>query len=397
MAWAEPEGRRFRGRYRDAAGTTHSTATFPTKKKALDAARNEESKVRTGTWFDPTAGKVTFSDYFESQWFPNRGGEQGTRDTYFSHYNASLKPKFGNMELRRISSSTVQGWVTEMSAAGVKPSTIQAKVKALQTVLAAKKGASAIRDGLIDRNPVHGVLLPTTVEPEVHIYEPEEVDAILEAMDPWWRMLPMLASETGLRWGELMGLTPTSFGLNYRSVRAARTVVETAKQNTGNGTRFMWKDYPKGKKLRTLSLRQDAAEAISRFVAERELGPDDRLFSMPDKTPPADWHPPLTLLWTPDRSCEAWPGGLPISRAFFRQSVWIPAIEKAGLPYRKFHATRASHLSWLIAAGVDMNTVMDRAGHRDYDTTRRYMGKLKDSDQRASDALDALMQRRGRA
>ena len=39
---------------------------------------------------------------------------------------------------------------------------------------------------------------------------------------------------------------------------------------------------------------------------------------------------------------------------------------------------------------------MDRAGHREYDTTRRYMGKLKDADALAVDALDELMRRRGR-
>lgn len=398
MATTEPHGRGHRGVYRDANGVRRKTETTRSKRAALQLANDQEAKVRNGTWFDPAAGKVLFSDYFEKQWFPNRGGEQTTRDTYLSHYNATLKGKFGNMELRRILPSTVQGWVTEMAATGMKPSTIEAKVKALQTILAAKKGTSAKRDRLIEHNPCEGVLLPTVVEPDVLIYEPEEIDAILEAMDPWWRMIPMLGSETGLRWGELMGLTVgLSFSLNYRTVLAARTVVETKKANTGNGTRFEWKDYPKDKKARELSLRADAAEAVKTFIAERKLEPGDRLFSMPDKTPPADWHPPLSLVWTPDRRTEAWPEGLPISRAFFRQSVWIPAIEKAQVPFRKFHATRASHLSWLLAAGVDMATVMDRAGHEEYDTTKRYLGKLKDADTRAMDALDDLMRRRGRA
>lgn len=66
------------------------------------------------------------------------------------------------------------------------------------------------------------------------------------------------------------------------------------------------------------------------------------------------------------------------------------------MPHRKFHATRASRLSWLIAAGVDMNTVMDRAGHQEYDTTRRYMGKLENADVEGADVLDRLMQRRNR-
>ncbi|WP_148616499.1 tyrosine-type recombinase/integrase [Nocardioides rubriscoriae] len=307
MAWTEARGRGHRGVYIDALGQQRRTPVQRSKRAALALANDEEAKVRRGDWFDPNAGKVTFSDYFERQWLPNRGGEQTTVDTYRSHYNATLKDPFGAMELRLILPSTVQGWVAEMARAGVKPSTIKAKVKALQTILAAKKGASAKRDGLIQINPCEGVLLPTVVDPDVLIYEPEEVAKIVKAMDPWWRTLALLGSESGARWGELMGLTVASFGLDFRTMTIRRTVVETAVVNTGNGTRFVWKDYPKGKKPRTVGIRGVASEAVKQLVAERGLGPDDRLFSMPADLDVRGRRPPKVTRPRRPRPCESGP------------------------------------------------------------------------------------------
>ncbi|MCL8026019.1 tyrosine-type recombinase/integrase [Nocardioides bruguierae] len=390
MSWVEAHGTGWRGGYRDPDGRTRHTGTFKTKRAAKAAGDDAEGKIRAGKWIDPTAGKVTFATYFETIWYPNRGGELNTRKTYLSHYRTVLGPRFGAKELRRILPSDVQAWVADMGREGVKPSTIKARVKALQTVLAAKKGASAMRDGLIERNPVEGVQLPTVVEDEPGVYTPAQVDQIIAAMDPWWRPIPLLAKETGLRWGELMGLTVASFELGFRTVTARRTIVETSKAESGNGTRFVWKDYPKGKRARTVGIRPAAARLVAELVAERELGPSDRLFSMPDPTLPADWHPPLTLIWTPKRT-DVWDSGLPVSRAFYRTGVWIPAVQSIGLPYLKPHALRGSHISWLLAGGADLPTVMERAGHREFDTTRRYIGRMPDADQRALDALDKAM------
>lgn len=320
MAWTEPHGRGYRGAYRDPRGATQKTETVGSKRKALQLAQDHEAKVRAGTWFDSSVGKVTFADYFEKQWFPNRGGEQTTRDTYLSHYNATLEDRFGDMELRRILPLTVQGWVTEMTHEGVRPSTIQAKVKALQTVLAAKKGSSAMRQ------PHRAQPVQRSAAPDGRRARGRDLRARGDRRHPRGDG-PVVAdgATAGVRDRVPVGRTDGPHaGLvrdQCRSVRAARTVVETKIANTGNGTRFMWKDYPKGRKVRDVSLRADPAEAVKFHIADRGLGSNDRLFSMPDRRPPADWHPPLTLVWTPDRDSEAWPGGLPISRAFFRQSV----------------------------------------------------------------------------
>lgn len=389
MASAEQRGNSWRGEYR-VDGRKFRTKSYPTKRLALQAARDEEARSRSGAWFDPSAGKETFSAYFETQWFPNRQGEVRTKGEYWSCYQASLKAAFGHMELRKIRTSTVQGWVNRQLEADVSAATIRARFKVLQVCLAAKQGASARRDLLIQFNPCEGVQLPKIPEREVTILEPPQVEAVLEQLDPWWRLLPLFMAETGLRWGEALGLTLEDFSLDYRQVTVRRTIVETNIETTGNGTRFMWKETTKTGKARTLALPKHVRKAIRAHVADRDLKPGDRLFSMPKRTT-VDRRAPEArpeVLRT-----DVWPGGVPISARFHREAVWDPAVEAAGLPKRTVRDLRASHISWLLAGGSDLPAVMERVGHTRFQTTRRYTTALSDADDRNLEALDNIRAR----
>lgn len=390
MASVEQRGQSFRAEYR-VNGRKIKTKSYPTKRQALEAAHDQESQARNGTWFDSRAGRVTFSVYFEEQWFPNRQGEVRTKTEYWSCYQANLHDAFGHMELRKILPSTIQGWVTKQLEEGASPATIRARFKVLQVCLAAKKGASARQDRLIQFNPCEGVQLPPIPEREVTILEPDQVDEVFEHLDPWWRLLPLFISETGLRWGEVMGLTLEDFTLDYRQVNVRRTIVETKIETTGNGTRFMWKDSTKTRKARKIALPPSVSHAVKDLVAERELKPGDRLFSMPDRS--TKWRGvPFEVPEPKVLRTDVWPGGVPIGARYHRD-IWDAAVGAAGLPHRTVRDLRASHISWLLAGGADLATVMERVGHTRFQTTRRYTAALSDADDRALEALDNLRAR----
>lgn len=414
MASHEKHGRGYRGVYYvrapDGSSVRRKTPTHPTKRAALQDARDQEAKLRSGFWFDPLNGRMTLAEYFESQWLPNRGVELTTRNAYRSQWKAprhGIGVTFGGFELRQIRTSHVQGWVARMRADGLSPTTIEARFKTLQTMLAATTGASALRDGLINTNPCHGVEIPRRITRPVRIYEPNEVEALLDALDPWWIPVVLLDVETGMRWGELAGLKVSDFSLNYRSVTVNRVLLELPIAQTGNGTPYMFKDYPKeGPRAapKQISLGSDAQACVTDLISARGLAADDLLLSMPNKagvsgiverpTFGKQTHEVPSGLWTSLRT-QAWPGGLPISRTYFREHVWRRGIERAGLPYLKFHALRASHISWLLAGGVDLPAVMERVGHTQFTTTRRYSKAMEDADRRALEALDAVKTRYG--
>lgn len=440
MAHIEQHGRGFRGVYHDAEGRRHRTPTVGTRREAKLSAEEQERKVRAGSWLDPALGRTTVGTYVVDHWLPNRGGELNTRASYESHWRA-IEPRFGSTELRRITTSAVQGWVTEMVAAGVTPGTIRSRVVFLQTVLAAKRGASAMRDGFIEKNPCWGVSVPTVPSREVQIFEPDEYDRLVAAVDPFWSPLIVVAAETGLRWGELMGLRVLDVDPDFAALHARRTIVQTTKALSGTGTPFAWKDYPKGRRPRRLALTPEAAESICTVISDQALASTDRLFSMPTRaaTPrrvkvtldagiiqrlgtfegvngqayahgtingyasgrcrcryckqaASDYRyrrlhavtdtPINRYLRTPE-----WPEGLPVDRSYFREKVWRPTLVAAQVPTRRFHDLRASHISWLLAMGVDLPTVMDRVGHREFETTMRYTRSLSSADEKVLQAM----------
>lgn len=395
MAWAEPAGKKngkkqFRGRYRDRHGDIRTAGYAETKTKAEQLGEDEEAKIRADAWVDPQAGTMTLGAYYRNHWLPAKVGELNTIAYYESLWSAGIGPEFEFTEMRKILPSSVQRWVKQMQADGVTPATIAHRVKGLQTILAGKKAPSALIDRLIASNPCAAVSLPPVPEREVEIFLPHEVDELCAVLHQWWLPLIAVDIDTGLRWGELMGLQVGDFNLGFTEVKVRRTIVEVSMKKTGLDDRFQVKDYPKGKKQRRLALSPDVSECLAEIVALRELGPKDRLFSMPDKTPPPEWREGMELIWTPVRT-DRWPGGLPISRAFFRQSVWLKALAAAKLQHRRFHDLRASNISWLLSETKNMTMVMERAGHREFSTTKRYQAAMEEA---SRDAVKALAKAR---
>lgn len=382
MAWTKPRrgknGMRHTGMYYDADGNERSAGTSASKKVALKAAEQEEARVRLQMWRDPALGGQTLGAYYPD-WADQRDIEVNTRAWYDTMFR-QLAPLHGT-PLRDIDCARVQKWVASQRKAGVKPSTIKARLKVLRTILAARTGASALRDGLISADPCYGVSVPWEPEPEVVIFEVGEDEQVIDALDPWYRVLLLTQLETGLRWGELLGLRLDDLD-DADVLWINRTVIEPGTRYTGNGTRFLLKEYPKNRRRRRLQLNPDNATAIRELAEDRGLSRTDALFCAPGR----DGRPART---------EVWSRGLPISRNQWR-SVWQRALREAEVSYRKPHSLRATHTSWMLAGGADLAAVMARTGHTQIATVQRYLAPLQDADQTALAAFN-VVRKRGRS
>jgi integrase len=390
MAWVKTRNGKFTGMYRDAKGRERSAGTSTSKRAALRAAETEEAKVRTGEWLDPDDGRITFATYFTDHWLPHRRGEVNTLSFYEGMYRAKdhgLEVTFGDMALVDIRPSVIDNWVTDMVAAGMTPSTIRSRFKALQTVLAARRGTSALRDKRIAGNPCAAVDLPFVPQREVTIYTPEESDKLIEALHPWYQLQVLFAVETGCRMGEVRGLRVSDVDFLRRVVTVRQTVVETTIAKAGNGTPFIIKEYPKGRRQREVGIDTDLVTSLSAHIQKRGLKRDDLVFASPQRGP----RPKREIIQEVERT-DVWPQGVPQAKREFADE-WLKAIKAAGVPYRRPHDLRASHISWLLAGGADVITVMERAGHNQISTTRRYATTLPDTHDKALAALRAVRNR----
>jgi site-specific recombinase XerD len=83
-----------------------------------------------------------------------------------------------------------------------------------------------------------------------------------------------------------------------------------------------------------------------------------------------------------------------ISRSWFRQQIWEPALANAGLGFHvRVHDLRHAHASWLLAGGADLQSVKDRMGHARLTTTEQYLHSLPHADAAAIAALDHIRNR----
>jgi integrase len=86
------------------------------------------------------------------------------------------------------------------------------------------------------------------------------------------------------------------------------------------------------------------------------------------------------------------PAGGPLRVKHFRQRIWYPAVEEAGLTSLRIHDLRYTAVALWIAAGGNPKAVSARAGHSSVSFTLDRYGHLHpEADAVLRDHLDALI------
>ena len=366
---------RFTAAYRDREGRIRSAGTFDSRRAAERASHRQDDKVAEGSWIDPAAGRITFQSYAEDVWLPSRHLEVTTRAGYRSYLRIHFVPFFGGMQLARIMPSTVQEWVNQAGqprtvdgkeSKGLSPRSIAKYHVMLHSIF-----ARAARDRLIAFNPCEATELPKIITKPSRTLTPEEFGSLLDQIPARFKALVMTDIETGLRWGELVGLRPRHLNFLRRTITVEETIVEVSRKDSPTGERMIVKAYPKDDEPRTLKVSQDLLDVLSARIAGLGLGRDDLLFPSTETA-----------------------GGDPLSRATFNKRYWKPAVARSGLDFNvRMHDLRHAHASWLLAGGADLKSVMDRMGHSQIQTTQKYLHRLDDADDKALAAFESVRHR----
>ena len=126
-----PSGR-FRVRWRGPDNRQHSESRA-SKADAEALRRRIERELDDGYLTSPADRRITISEYVNRNggWLASQAWRTSTRDNFDSQWRAHLEPRWGHVAVRSVRRTDVQGWVNELSAAGLAPGTVAGVYKRL--------------------------------------------------------------------------------------------------------------------------------------------------------------------------------------------------------------------------------------------------------------------------
>jgi len=260
-----------------------------------------------------------------------------------------LIPCLGNIPLSEIKPSHLQAYYAEKldhgrkdGNGGLSPRTVQHHHVTLHTAL-----QSAVKWGLLSRNPADAVDRPRYEHKEMHTFDDEGLRAFLQAArETQYYALFYLALFTGMRRSELLALRWDDIDLDMAQVyvtralhrlRTGEIVYRTPK--TAKSRRLI--DLPPSAAL-VLRQHRDQQEALLVDMATAPTQGSDLVFT--------------TL------------GSGPVLPDTFTHA-WIKTARRAGFPHIRLHDARHTHATLLLKQGVHPKVVQERLGHASITTT----------------------------
>ena len=358
---------RWRARYRDESDREHARH-FARKVDAQRWLDEVTASIVTGQYVDPKAGRITFQEYAE-QWRT----VQVHRPTSAAHVEGMLRrhayPVFGSRQLGSILPSEIQAWVKLLGTGDKTSKRRPLAPSTIAVVHAVVSGIfrSAIRDRKIVANPCEGTRLARTERRRVVPLTTTQVETLREELPDDLKALVTFAAGTGMRQGEIFGLTRD----RLRLLGLNPVVVVDRQLLTRLGRRTEFGPLKTPASYRTIPLPKTIVQALNEHLSLRQIGDEDLVFTL---------------------------DGRPITRQAFGH-VWRPAAKLAGLTEATgpgIHALRHYYASLLIRFGESVKTVQARLGHASAaETLDTYSHLWPDSDDRTREAIDSVLGRTG--
>lgn len=323
----------------------------------LATARSERLEllggVRHRTLAAPSTTLRAFGDSFldrmASGEVRNRSGKP-YKPSVCRSYRTSMErhvyPDLGAIKLTEVSRADLQNLVDRLSVK-LSPSTLRNAINALRAIY-----RYALSRDHVKVNPTIGLMLPAVESKPTRIAAPAEMKKLIAALKDEDRPFYAVAAYAGLRIGEIKGLRWSEIDLSEGEIRVMRNVDPQAGEV----------EPKSAKSKRTVPVISD----LKVFLLEQRLRTQDDLVFPGTRT---KFFSEQALR---DRAVKAW--------------------EKAGLEPIGMHECRHTFVSTCIAAGVDIKTISEWAGHSSVAfTLDRYGHLLPGSMKDKAAKLDAFV------
>lgn len=314
-----PNGQ-WRARWREYPGGPQRTRSFGRKSDAQGFLVDVQHRLLSGTYTAPAAGQMTVGAYAD-EWLRRRTWAPATHDRIGREMRLHILPALGARPLASLRRAHVEEWAKGLPLAA---SSARMVFETLSNMLAA-----AVEDERIPRNPAKGARVAKAEVPPLVPLTPEEVRAIACNTVDRVRAAVLVAAGTGLRQGELFGLTVDRVDFMRRELRVDRQL-----WTPSHGRPVL--APPKSKNsYRRVALSSLVLEVLSAHLATYGPGEDELIFHIERR---------------------------PVSRAMAAKYM-RQAVTSAALAGHTWHDLRHHHASVLLSAGVSPALVAERLGH----------------------------------
>lgn len=320
-------------------------------------ARSDNSGTRARRLRGSTAGRITVGEYAERWYAATTTLKPSTRNSYRSLLDEHVVPRWGAVELRRVTHSGIGAWIADLTTTR-SASTTRKALGVLRQVLSV-----AVSDRRLAANPATGVAQPRLPLAEQRFLSSGELARLADATaSDRDRMLVLVLGWTGLRFGEAAGLTRGDVDILRRRIRVERAVAEV------RGVIHV--GSPKSHAARTVAMPAFLADDLGCYMAEVPTAADSIVFRSQAST-----YLRVTT---------------------WKRRVFDTAAKVADLtpPALRVHDLRHTAASLSIASGASVKLVQRQLGHRSATLTLdTYSHLFADDLDALSDALDGLKAR----
>lgn len=217
--------------------------------------------------------------------------------------------------------------------------------------------SAAVKSQKIARTPCVGITLPEKQKKTVVPLTVDQVHSLIHAAPKHMKAQVILAAGTGLRAGEVLGLTVDRVNFLQRKLTVDRQMITLV----GKEPQFGPPKRPASHRVIS-PLPQMVLDALAAHLSAYGEGPDRLVFTTARGKP-----------W----------------RRSIHTGEWRKLAAKAGLPEVTFHQLRHHYASLLIRHGESVVTVQARLGHASADeTSGTYAHLWPDADERTREAID---------
>ncbi|MFZ3591502.1 tyrosine-type recombinase/integrase [Bacillus sp. DJP31] len=308
---------------------------FKTKKEAQAALTKALHELNSGTYIEPSTQKL--GEYLV-QWleYKKTTVAESTYTTYCYILKKHILPEFENMSLSTLKPLHIQQFYTKLLN---EKKLHHNSVRKIHAILG-NALERAVKFDMMLKNVAKLVDPPKESKDEMEVWDVNEVLRFLEvAKESHLYMVYLIAINTGMRQGEILGLSWDGVNLDEK--------VLYVKQTLSNDGKTINKTTKTAAGMRTIAMPDELVTELKRYKLEQKK---HRL--------------QMGSLYTDMNLVNPTSVGTPVIPSNLRRNFNI-FIEKANVKKIRFHDLRHTHATLLLKQGVHPKIVSERLGHAD--------------------------------